>query len=280
MKRQINAVLTRATGYQLQKPTPALGGPRRPRKGKRVLKQPAFVISTVRSGSTLLRVLLDSHSQIHSPHEMHLRDIQVELKSKYAERALKEVRLSREELQYVLWDWYLGRELAATGKPLLVNKTPSDVYVIDDIKAAWPDARFIFLLRHPLAVARSRHNLRPDDSEERNLTMVNRYANGVEAARQAHDGLTVRYEDLASDPARVTKELCAFLGVPWEATMLQYGERKRRFRAGLGDWSEQIKSGEVQPPAPLPTADEVPDALKPIAVKWGYLDAAEDPASA
>lgn len=272
MKRQINRVLQRTTGHQLQRPA-ATPRPRAPRKGRRILVAPAFVISTVRSGSTLLRVLLDSHSQIHSPHEMHLRDIVVEVKSKYGERALREVKLDRDELQHMLWDWYLARELAPTGKPLLVNKTPSDVYVIDEIRACWPDARFIFLLRHPLAVARSRHKLRPDDTEARNLKMVNRYAGAVQDARQTHEGLTVRYEDLASDPERTTRELCAFLGVPWEAGMLQYGEQPRRFRAGLGDWQEKIKSGQIQPPEPLPTAEEVPEALRTIAEQWGYLPA-------
>src|SRR3954453_21874019 len=202
----------RARGYELRRvgasPRPSKGDRRRagpaasprPSKGDRLVQQPAFVLSTVRSGSTLLRVLLDSHSQIHSPHELHLRDIAVELRSKYAERAVKEVRLDREELQNVLWDWYLNRELAATGKQILVNKTPSDVFITDQIKTCWPDARFIFLLRHPVAVAKSRHALRPQDSVERNHEMVLRYADALEAARAKSEGHTVRYEDLAANP--------------------------------------------------------------------------------
>src|SRR5215207_5047779 len=39
--------------------------------GDRLLVAPAFVLSSVRSGSTLLRVLLATHSQIHAPHELH-----------------------------------------------------------------------------------------------------------------------------------------------------------------------------------------------------------------
>jgi hypothetical protein len=225
----------------------------------------------VRSGSTLLRVLLDSHSQIHAPHETHLRDIAVELKSRYAEKAVGEVRLSREELQYVVWDWYLNRELARTGKRYLVNKTPSDVFITDQLKACWPDARFIFLLRHPLAVAKSRHALRPQDSDKRNLQMVLRYADALEAARAAYPGHTVRYEDLAADPEGETRRLCAFLGLPWEPQMLEYGQTERRFKAGLGDWNEKIRSGRVLPPDPLPEPDEVPEALRPIAAAWGYL---------
>ncbi len=39
----------------------------------RLVQRPCFLLSSVRSGSTLSRVILNSHSQIHSPHEMHFR---------------------------------------------------------------------------------------------------------------------------------------------------------------------------------------------------------------
>jgi hypothetical protein len=163
---------------------------------------------------------------------MHLRSIDVNVKGKYGDKALAEVKLDRDELNHVLWDWYLHRELASTGKSILVNKTPSDVFIAEQIKACWPDARFIFLLRHPVAIARSRHALRPQDSVERNEEMVLRYATALEAARASYDGHTVRYEDLAADPEAETRRLCAFLGVPWEPAMLEYGQTERRFKAG------------------------------------------------
>jgi hypothetical protein len=280
VKRQINALLRRR-GYMITRvPAPkAPKGPPKPRPYRsptpRLLKEPAFVLSTVRSGSTLLRMLLTSHSQIHSPHEMHLRSIKVEIGGKYGDKALAEVKLDRDELNHVLWDWYLHRELATTGKKLLVNKTPNDVFITDRIQACWPDARFIFLLRHPLSVARSRAKLRPQDSDEQNYGRVLKYAEAVEHARTTLPGHTIRYEDLTADPAGELSKLCAFLGVPFEETMLDYGEHARgRFKAGLGDWKDTIRTGEVQAPKPLPTADEVPPELRPIAEAWGYLGAA------
>ena len=85
-KKRINDALSKTTGYQLEKAVPrsaAKGGKRRPgrglRKGDRFVKAPVFVMCTLRSGSTLLRVLLNSHSQIHAPHEIHLRYVSVNL---------------------------------------------------------------------------------------------------------------------------------------------------------------------------------------------------------
>jgi hypothetical protein len=171
----------------------------------------------------------------------------------------------------VLWDWILNRELEESGKRQLVRKTPSDVFIADRIVECWPDARFIFLLRHPAAVARSRHAVRPNDTVERNLSMVLRYANALEEARNRYEGITVRYEDLTADPRAVTQELCAFLGVQWEPRMLEYGRfGQGSYRAGLGDWKEKIRSGRVQAATPPPRDGEIPPELRDVCIAWGY----------
>jgi Sulfotransferase family len=263
-KRSINRALTRATGYELRKPRSRVV-----RTGDRLVERPAFILCTLRSGSTLLRVLLDSHSQLHAPHEIHLRYVSVKLDATWSERSMKEMGLDERALEYLLWDRLLHRELAGSGKPYLVDKTPNNVFIADRIKECWPDARFVFLLRHPAAIARSRLAIRPDADPEKNVEMILRYCEALEQARQAHDGLTVRYEDLTADPAAVTRDVCAFLGVPWEAKMLDYGEFEHgRFRAGLGDWADKIKSGKVQEAEPPP--DEVPEPLRPVTAAWGY----------
>jgi Sulfotransferase family len=274
MKKALNTALVRTTGYQLQKPGAQRRARRRLRPGDRLLEAPAFILCSVRSGSTLLRVLLDSHSQLHSPHEMHLRNMTVQVKGDYAIKALGEVGLEERRLEYLLWDRVLHRELDESGKRWLVNKTPSDVFIVDRILECWPDARFIFLLRHPGAIARSRQTARPQDSPERNTEMVRRYLQGVEDARATLPGHTVRYEDLAAEPEGETRRICEFLDVAWEPAMLDYGRFDHgRFRSGLGDWSEKIKSGRVQPASGLPDPEHTPEPLRPFAHAWGYAPA-------
>jgi Sulfotransferase family len=266
-KQAINRAL-RARGYELRR-----AGSRRRLAGQdvreRLVTAPAFILCTVRSGSTLLRVLLDSHSRIHSPSELHLRDLAVESRSEYSDRALKAIGLELQDLQYLLWDRLLHRELLASGKEIVVNKTPSDVFIADRIVECWPDARFIFLLRHPAAIAASRQAVRPNDSPTRNAQMVLRYGEALEQARRRYPGLTVRYEELTADPRAVTAEVCDFLGVPWEAGMLEYGRFEHGgYRAGLGDWKEKIRSGQIQAATPPP--DDVPPQLVDLSVAWGY----------
>jgi hypothetical protein len=273
-KNAANRALARR-GYRLERVrADPIAAP--PRPGDRLLERPTFILCPVRSGSTLLRVLLSSHSMIHCPHELHLRRLILKPLGPYARKAFAEVGLDRRRLRYLLWDRVLQRELAASGKRYLVNKTPNDVFIVDRILECWPDARFIFLLRHPGAVARSRQALRPQDSPETNAEVVARYCNAVEAARQEHDGLTVRYEELAAEPEAVTRRLCEFLGVPWEARMLHYGDFSHgAFKSGLGDWSENIRSGRVQAPAPPPSAAEIPPELLDVSRSWGYLEGQE-----
>ena len=286
-KRALNRGLHRVTGYELRKPTTARPRPPRRRRnpgqtpGDRLLEAPAFVLCSVRSGSTLLRVLLDSHSKIHSPPELHLRDLAVHVKTDYATKSLGEIALDEEQLRFLLWDRLLHRELTAAGKQVLVNKTPNDVFVADLIARCWSDARFIFLLRHPGAIARSRLETRPQDSPDRNTEMVLRYCNAVEQARNSYPGITVRYEDLTADPRGETQRLCAFLGLQWEPAMLDYGRYDHcRMKPGLGDWKAKIKSGEVQAADPPPPLEEVHPSLHELCVAWGYESApAVQPAS-
>ena len=268
LKKTLNDALTRATGYQLQRA--GGGAAKRLRGGDRLIQAPVFVICTLRSGSTLLRVLLDSHSQIRSPHELHLRYVSVHFDQKWSERSMKELGLDTRAADYLLWDRLLHRELTASRKSIIADKTPNNVFIVDRLREAWPDARFIFLLRHPGAIARSRQKYKGEGADE----LIIKYVEALEAARQTYDGHTVRYEDLTANPERELRKICDFLGVPYEATMLDYGQFDHgRYKSGLGDWNEKIKSGAIQPPEPPPPLDEIDPALREMCAKWGYLDA-------
>ena len=268
LKKTLNDALTRATGYQLQRA--GGGAAKRLRGGDRLIEAPVFVICTLRSGSTLLRVLLDSHSQIRSPHELHLRYVSVHFDQKWSERSMKELGLDTRAADYLLWDRLLHRELTASRKSIIADKTPNNVFIVDRLREAWPDARFIFLLRHPGAIARSRQKYKGEGADE----LIIKYVEALEAARQTYDGHTVRYEDLTANPERELRKICDFLGVPYEATMLDYGQFDHgRYKSGLGDWNEKIKSGAIQPPEPPPPLDEIDPALREMCAKWGYLDA-------
>jgi Sulfotransferase family len=271
-QRAVNRLLTRTTGYELRRATR-----RRPRvgvlrPGDRLVPDPVFILCSLRSGSTLLRMLLDSHSKIHAPHELHLRYMSVKLDNKWSEVSAREMGLGEEDLRNLLWDRVLHRELSSSGKSMIVEKTPNNVFIADQLRKTWPDCKFIFLLRHPGAILRSRQAvLGEGEKVERNVRLIRRYCDAIETARSTHPGHTVRYEDLVADPAKELKAICSFLGVSYEPRMLDYGRFDHgRFRAGLGDWHDKIRSGQVQTAPPPPAAREIPEALRPACAAWGY----------
>ncbi|MFD0902533.1 sulfotransferase family protein [Actinomadura sediminis] len=235
----------------------------------RRLARPAFILSTVRSGSTLLRAILDGHSRLHAPHETHLGDIAVEFKSRQVARSMEAFGHSERELRFLLWDALLSERVERSGKKYLVNKSPNDLFIREEIVECWPDARFVFLLRHPGAILRSWQAARPYLEPEDVLGDIVSYAEALESARRELPGLTVRYEELTRDPATVVQGVCEFLEVQWEESMLDYAASGvESFKPGFGDWMGKIRSGVIQPAADAPFG--VPDRLKSICAAWEY----------
>ncbi|ROO91021.1 sulfotransferase family protein [Actinocorallia herbida] len=242
------------------------------RSASRLVDSPVFLLSSVRSGSTLLRVLLNSHSRIRAPHELHLRTLKVEPSREFSEDVMDALGLTRTELEHLLWDRILHYELVSTGKDVIVDKTPANALIWQRISSVWPNARYVFLQRHPASVVESVLNRRKNADRAEVVKEVLDYVTGVEEARRMLDGVTVKYEDLTADPARETQRICAYLGLPWEESMLDYGAKDHGpIRPVFGDWSKNIKSGKVQPARPLPREEDVPADLRDIARAWGYL---------
>ena len=240
------------------------------RTPQRELSAPGFIFSSVRSGSTLLRMILNSHSEIFAPHELHLRHIKVTFEIPAAGQAMAALGFDEQELTAMTWDRLLTTALRRSGKSILVEKTPNLVFHWQQVARAWPDARFIYLLRHPAAILDSWQRARTTQTEQEAIAGVTRYLGKLREARASAPGITVRYEDLTSDPVREARRLCAFLGVGFEPAMVEYGNTDHGpLVAGLGDWHEKIRSGSVQDSRPVPEI-VLPDRLRQLAADLGY----------
>lgn len=246
----------------------------------RLVRSPVFVLSAPRSGSTLLRSVLDSHTRVHAPHELHLTLLSVRerdwvasgVAERYASISLEALGMTMHDLEHLLWDRMLHHELERSGKELIVNKTTGSVQSWRRIAACWPDARYVFLFRHPAHIAGS---LARAWAERGDIDPVRRTLDFVAAMNEARaelPGHDVRYEDLTGRPEETTQKLCGFLGIEWEPAMLDYGRFDHgRYVRGIGDWTDTIRSGVIQPARPIPVDTAIPDELKPACRAWGYL---------
>ena len=294
LMRSLNRALTVTTGLQVRRaPQPGASKPGAAAAPKpaersaatyrcpaaedlptdRLLRRPVFIISSIRSGSTLLRMMLGAHSRLHALHELHLGRMDVTCNNWHSERAMGALGLGRGDLEHLLWDRVMHRELVKSGKDFIVEKTPANAFMYQRIRDCWPDARFVLLLRHPESIARSWHESDPAKRPyDKAVTEVLRYMTAVEQVRTAAtDACTVRYEDITADPERQMRRLCAYLGVDYEPAMLTYGKKSGAdLVRGLGDWRDNIRTGTVQPGRALPKDDEVPESLRPMCRAWGY----------
>jgi LPS sulfotransferase NodH len=212
----------------------------------RLVPNPVFILSSIRSGSTLLRCILDTHTRLHAPHELHLTDVTVTLASPYAELAMGAAGLDANELEHLLWDRLLHRSLTASGKDQIIDKTPGNALRWQRLVACWPHARFIFLRRDPERILASAYAANPARDRDDTRDIVERLIAGVDDAQANLPGAAVRYEELTSDPQHVVAKLCEYLGVAFEEAMLTY-RVPEHLVPGIGDFTEKIRTGRIQP---------------------------------
>jgi hypothetical protein len=217
-----------------------------------------FVISPPRAGSTLLQRMLGSHSQVFTYPEPHLITPLAFLgfhdlvdKAPYdhinAAEAIKNfvAGLPRGEDDYLdalraYTDTMYGRMLAASGKRYFLDKTPAYALILPFLTRLYPDARYVVLTRHPLAIASSYANsfFAGDWHAATDFNpIVNRYVPAV--ARLLRNPpqrlLQVGYEKLVRDPQPELARLFAFLDLENEPRAVEYGRHYAPARQGLGD---------------------------------------------
>jgi len=106
----------------------------------------------------------------------------------------------------------------ADGKPYFIDKTPRYSLIAEDLVELFPEAKFIVLWRHPIAVMNSMSTTFREGRWEPNSFDLDLYR-GMDQLRSicAKHGPRihqVKYEDLAANPEKELATLGAYLGIP------------------------------------------------------------------
>ena len=191
---------------------------------------PVFVVGSMRSGSTLLRLILDSHPRIAIGAETGFMGAVMGTKRipswKHGADWYQRINWSEPELDARLRDFYDGmfaRYAAEQGKPRWGEKTPFHTSHIAEMAAIFPTSVFVGIVRHPGAVAASlgdSFHYAYDDAlsywTATNLDLV-------EGACGLGDRFVLcRYEDLVTDPEPVLREVMRTLGEDFSPALLQH----------------------------------------------------------
>jgi len=112
------------------------------------------------------------------------------------------------------------------GKPRWGDKTPYYVRKMKIVHKVLPEARFVHLVRDGRAVALSIKDLwfGPDTFEECAQWWVERLDEAREKAKGLPHYIEVRYEDLVHEPEPNLRRICEFIEIPFDERMVRYYE--------------------------------------------------------
>ena len=209
-----------------------------------------FIVGMNRSGTTLLRMMLDAHPDLTIPPETHFVPDLIKATrgdGATAEDALAAMKSAREWGDFGFADEFMLERLRALpevkagpavnvfygaymeeqGKPRWGEKTPTYVQKMKLIQRAVPEARFVHVIRDGRDVA-----LSVLDRTVRDITagdVAKRWQKKITKARedkpQLHHYMEIRYEDLILDTEPVLRQVCEFIELPWDDSLLTYHER-------------------------------------------------------
>jgi hypothetical protein len=198
-----------------------------------------FILSCHRSGSTLLRFILDTHPELYCPPEVFLGTTAF-----YMSNFLSGLEGSRagDGQSVPVLDWIRGilgeqmaRQTVRRGKKIWCEKTPDNLIHLRLIDAIFPRARHLCLHRHALDVVQSATKMIDGipgfdpyliRSQGHVETALIRY--WIERTRdllqfeRANPGrcFHLQYETMVTQPEKVLGPLFAFLEVPWDPKLL------------------------------------------------------------
>ncbi len=191
---------------------------------------PVFVVGSMRSGSTMLRLIVDSHPRIAIGAETGFMGAVLATKRipnwKYGDEWHQRIEWSDAELDdriRAFYDGMFSRYATARGKARWGEKTPFHTSHIAAMADLFPTSTFVGIVRHPGAVAaslrKSFHYTFEDGLSYWSATNLDM----VRAAGGLGDRFAMcRYEDLVSSGEPVLRELMETIGEEFSTNLLQH----------------------------------------------------------
>ncbi len=196
---------------------------------------PVFMLGFPRSGTTLTDLLLDGHPDIRVVEEQNtILDVVESLAGRPGGYPASLAGLDEESIRELRQQYFAALDAAAgdTGDALVVDKMPIRSFQVGLLWRLFPDARYVFGLRHPCDVVLSNfmQHYMPTDAFANFLTLdgTTRVYDGVmklwhlyreKLPLTIHE---VRYERLVEDLEGQARGLLEFLDVPWDPAVLDF----------------------------------------------------------
>jgi protein-tyrosine sulfotransferase len=224
---------------------------------------PIFVGGVPRSGTTLLRVILDTHPRIFCGTELRVVPALTALwcSVEQSSRPLLDsaYAVDAERLRTIFADLvmsFLKPSWEASGKVRVAEKTPFNILVFPELRRLFPDAVLVHVIRDVRDVVASRlERDRAAAKEQATDSSVDSVALARARAEEWVSAMMVRrrmlldsklsrayfelrYEDLVCSPYSVLDALFTFLGERFDPVVLDYHRVDRNVH-GSEEWSAE-----------------------------------------
>ncbi|MBI2715604.1 MAG: sulfotransferase [Rhizobiales bacterium] len=227
-----------------------------------------FIVCYPRSGSTLLRLMLDAHPAMAIPPETMFNEIfqlaraappaaelpQAVLGAMTASQRWNDLHVSADALRGAFAQMGAAFSVAEGlrafyrlyaanhGKTRFGDKTPGHIFWIPTIAELLPEAVFVHIVRDGRDIAASMRQLwfGPGNDIPALAESWLKWLNAGFEAGAAYPGryLEVRYEELVERPEPVLRSVLAFIDLPFDAAVLRHHERAAERIAELGELLE------------------------------------------
>jgi Sulfotransferase family len=268
---------------------------------------PVFVLCSGRSGSTLLRFLLDAHPELACPPETNLPALCAQLATVWSLIEGAALSANRGDEPPVIpetaiagiratMDSIVGPYLARRGKTRYCDKSLGTARFTGLLARVYPQARFLCLYRHPMDVIASGIEACPwglsgygfdpymaTSPGNAVLALARFWTDNTAATLAAEEQfadrcLRVRYEDLATDPEGTAARVFSFLQAAPAPGISEACFSAQRERHGPGDhkiwYTSKVSADSIGRGWSIPAAmiaAPVLDGINELAGKLDYL---------
>ena len=208
--------------------------------------KPVFVLSCERSGSTLLRYIIDTHSKVACPSHLYLgnlcSNLNLMLMGTVAQNQIEldetgKKQFAINETRKII-DNIMNNYIEAKNKQVWCEKTPMNMEYLSILDSIFPDAKYICLYRNCMDVVHSCINLSKYRFLPEHVPYVHRNPESIIAAmlenwlektdrllafESAHQDrcFRVKYESIVTQPEETLMPLFRFLDVEWEKDLME-----------------------------------------------------------
>jgi hypothetical protein len=237
---------------------------------------PVFLLGSQRSGTTMLRLMLNNHPNLAIPHETAFITIYYKKLGSYGDLADKdnarrlladisqhplvkrgrlienpEAILSRPTASYREFIDAIFRAYAdSLGKARWGDKTPFYTPDIDVLHRIFPDAKLLHLVRDGRDVVLSQKSIEWMSGNLPKLILDWRWKTTIAhkvGSVLGNNFLEIRYEDLVRQPEQVLRRICSFIDETYDQAMLSYSDEAQNV---VPSASLKWHRNSIRPPDP------------------------------